>query len=65
MSKRLEVLVDEQEYPEIQVAARSQRMTVAEWVRQALRRARDDQPGGIDFRLRAIVEASPGVYRLS
>ena len=58
MSRRLQVLVDEQEYQEIQVAARNQRMTVAEWVRQALREARDDQPGSIDFKLRAIADAS-------
>ena len=58
MSKRLQVLLDEQEYQEIEVAARSQRMTVAEWVRQALRKARDDQPGSIDLKLRAIADAS-------
>ena len=58
MSKRLQVLVDEREKQEIQVAARSQRMTVVEWVRQALRKARDDQPGSIDFKLRAIADAS-------
>ena len=58
MSKRLQVSVDEQEYQAIQVAARNRRMTVAEWVRQALRKARDDQPGSIDFKLRAIADAS-------
>lgn len=44
MSKRLQVLVDESELHEIQEAARHQHMTVAEWVRQALRTARRRQP---------------------
>lgn len=44
MSKRLQVLLDEPELREIQKAARLNRMTVAEWVRQALRAARKRQP---------------------
>ena len=40
MSKRLQVLVEEAELRDIQRAARRQRVTVAEWVRQALRAAR-------------------------
>jgi len=44
MSKRLQVLLDEPELREIQRAARAQRMTVAEWVRQALRTARRREP---------------------
>ena len=58
MTKRLQVLFDEKEYPEMQGCARSQRMTVAEWVRQALRKARSDHPGSIDAKLRAIADAS-------
>ena len=58
MTKRLQVLMEEQEYREIQGVARSQRMSVAEWVRQALRRARDDGPGSMDAKLRAIADAS-------
>jgi hypothetical protein len=45
MSKRLQVLLDEPEWREIQRVARASRMTVAEWVRQALRAARDRTPG--------------------
>ena len=45
MSKRLQVLIVEDEYLEIQEAARRRRMTVSEWVRRALRKAMDDQPG--------------------
>ena len=58
MTKRLQVLFDEDEYLEIQGFARQRRMTVAEWVRQALRKARTDDPGTIDAKLRAIAEAS-------
>ena len=58
MAKRLQVLLDEEEYKEIQGVARRQRVTVAEWVRQALRRARDDHPGTAEAKLRAIADAS-------
>lgn len=44
MSKRLQVLVDERELREIQRIARASRMTVAEWVRQALRAASRREP---------------------
>ena len=44
MSKRLQVLLEETELREIQRSARRQRMTVAEWVRQALRVARRSEP---------------------
>ena len=46
MSKRLQVLLDEAEWREIQRAARAQRMTVAEWVRGTLRAARRREPLG-------------------
>ena len=57
MTKRLQVLLDEEELTEIQDVARGQRLTVAEWVRQSLRKARHDQPGATDAKLRAIAEA--------
>ncbi len=44
MSKRLQVILDDQEMREIQRVARRQRMTVAEWVRQALRTVRRSEP---------------------
>jgi hypothetical protein len=44
MSKRLQVLLEESELAEIRRAAKLSRMTVAEWVRQALRRARREEP---------------------
>ncbi len=46
MSKRLQVLLDEEEIREIQRMARQQRMSVAEWVRQSLRAARRLEPLG-------------------
>lgn len=58
MSKRLQVLLDEEEYEEIQSVARRQRVTLAEWVRQALRQARSDLPGTVDAKLRVIADAS-------
>jgi hypothetical protein len=44
MSKRLQVLLDEKEFRDLQCIARLRRMTLAEWVRQALREARDREP---------------------
>jgi hypothetical protein len=45
MSKRLQVLVEEDELEEIREVARVRRMTVAEWVRNAMREARQREPG--------------------
>ena len=50
--------MDEEEYREIQGVARRRHVTVAEWVRQALRQARSDDAGTIDAKLRAIAKAS-------
>ena len=58
MSKRLHVLFDDEEYLEIQAAARRSRMTVAEWVRQVLRRARHDHPATVEAKLAAVAEAA-------
>lgn len=44
MSKRLQVVLDDAEYREIQEIARRQRMSLSEWVRQALRCSRERQP---------------------
>lgn len=45
MSKRLQVLLSEDELRDIRRAARRQRLTVAEWVRRALRAARAAEAG--------------------
>ncbi len=44
MSKRLQVILEDEEMREIQRLARQQRTTVAEWVRRALRAMRQRQP---------------------
>jgi hypothetical protein len=64
MSKRrLQVLLDEPEWREIQSAARAQRMTVAEWVRQALRGARRREPGGrLERKLEAVRSAARNAF---
>ena len=62
MTKRIQVLIEEQEYLEIQAIARRRRMTVSEWVRRALRKAMDDQPGTAEAKLRAIADASRHSY---
>lgn len=46
MTKRLQVLLDDAELRDLQRAARARRMTTAEWVRQALRAARRQEPLG-------------------
>ena len=44
MSKRLQVILRDPEYREIQRVARSRHMSIAEWVRQALALARRQEP---------------------
>lgn len=44
MSKRLQVILDDKEMRDVQRTAKRQQMTVAEWVRQALRAARREVP---------------------
>ena len=44
MTKRMQVLLEEAEFAEIRRVAKRHRVTVAEWVRQALRHARRDEP---------------------
>jgi hypothetical protein len=44
MAKRLQVILRDPEYREIQRVARSRHMSIAEWVRQALELARRREP---------------------
>jgi hypothetical protein len=46
MAKRLQVILKDPQYREIKRAARARRMSVAEWVRQALDQAHRRQPVG-------------------
>ncbi len=59
MSKRLQVILKDPEYRDIQRAAHSRNMSVAEWVRQALRLVRRSEPsGGAGKKLEAIRAAA-------
>jgi len=44
MSKRLQVILDDRDMRDLQRIAKRNQMTVAEWVRQALRAARRREP---------------------
>ncbi len=55
MAKRLQVILQDPEYREVQRAARSRQMSIAEWVRQALAHARRREPAGdVEKKLAAI-----------
>jgi hypothetical protein len=63
MSKRLQVILEDPEYRDIQRVARAQRLTVAEWVRQALRAARRREPvADTGKKLAAIRHAARHVF---
>ena len=57
MTKRLQVLFEDDEYQALQQSAREERMTVAEWVRQALRQARRRRRRAVDTKLQAMAQA--------
>jgi hypothetical protein len=55
MSKRLQVILQDPEYREIQRVARSRRMSIAEWIRQALELAqRTESDGSMGKKLEAV-----------
>jgi hypothetical protein len=55
MAKRLQVILQDPEYREVQRAARARQMSIAEWVRQALAHARRREPlGDVEKKLAAI-----------
>jgi len=59
MSKRLQVILQDPEYREIQRVARARNMSIAEWVRQALAAARRYEPlGDAGKKLDVIREAA-------
>lgn len=59
MAKRLQVILQDPEYREIQRMARARSMSLAEWVRQALDVARRRQPlGDVEKKLEAIRAAA-------
>jgi len=59
MSKRLQVLLPDQEMTDIQRLARRERLTVGEWVRRALREARAQKPvNDSEAKLKAVRRAA-------
>jgi hypothetical protein len=59
MAKRFQVILQDPEYREVQRAARSRRMSIAEWVRQALAHARRREPlGDVEKKLAALRAAA-------
>jgi hypothetical protein len=63
MTKRLQVLFDDDELAQIQRLAKSQRKTTATWVRDALRAARTQSTyPDAEPKLRAVREAASYAY---
>jgi hypothetical protein len=63
MAKRLQVILQDPEYREIQRVARARRMSIAEWVRQALDLARRQEPlGSIGKKLEIVRTAAQHQY---
>lgn len=59
MAKRLQVILQDPDYREIQRVARSRHMSIAEWVRQALVLARRQEPlGSISNKLATVRAAA-------
>lgn len=59
MSKRLQIVVEDDEFDEIHRTAESQGLTMSEWVRRVLREARRRRSGGdVARKLEAIRAAS-------
>lgn len=63
MSKRLQVIVDDAEYRDLQRTARRHRLTVSEWVRRLIREASRLEPAsGPDRKLAVVREAARAAY---
>lgn len=58
MAKRLQVILQDPEYREIQRVARARHMSIAEWVRQALDLARRREPTQDSAKKLAVVRAA-------
>jgi methylmalonyl-CoA mutase N-terminal domain/subunit len=58
MSKRLQVLIDEDELKEIRRIARARHLTTAQWVRQALAAARRQEPNREAAKKLEVIRAS-------
>jgi hypothetical protein len=63
MTKRLQVLFEDDELRELQRLARQHRMTTAEWVRRSLRAARDAEAGAdVGPKLSAVRSAAAHAF---
>ena len=63
MAKRLQVILKDPEYRAIQRAARSRRISIAQWVREALEQAQHHEPGGgAGKKLEVICAAARSAY---
>jgi hypothetical protein len=63
MTKRLQVLFEDDELRELQRLARQHRMTTAEWVRRSLRAARDAESGAdVGQKLAAVRTAAAHAF---
>lgn len=63
MSKRLQVVLSDEEYRAMERLAKSRRMTVSSWVREALQAARSLVPGPRpDQKIAAVREAARFSY---
>jgi len=58
MAKRLQVILQDPEYREIQKMARARSMSLAEWVRQALELARRREPLGVSGKKLEVIRAA-------
>lgn len=58
MAKRLQVILKDPDYREIQRAARARRMSLAEWVRQALDVAQRREPTGEVAKKIAVIRSA-------
>jgi hypothetical protein len=58
MAKRLQVILQDPDYREVQRMARSRRMSLAEWVRQALELARRREPRGDPGKKLEVIRAA-------
>ena len=72
MSKRLQVLMPDREMAEIKRSARTEGVSVGEWVRRNLRDARNRKPGkGVESKLAVIRRGAEfafptaGIYQMN
>jgi hypothetical protein len=66
VAKRLQVILQDPEYREIQRMARSRHLSIAEWVRQALALARRREPlGSVGKKIEVIRAAARYDYPVS